>query len=612
MREARRGLRRLAIAPVLPAGADVAATGIAVDNLHVATRGGAEIVRGVSFNVAVGEVLGLVGESGSGKTTLALALLGYTAPGLEITGGSVRVGVETITGRTPRQLTRIRGRVVSYVPQDAGSALNPALTIGSQLREVRRAHARPSTPAWEDDDELRLLLERVKLDADDRMLRRYPHQLSGGQQQRVAIAMAFASRPQAVILDEPTTGLDVVTQQHLLDLIGEISADREVAIVYVSHDISVVERISSRIAVMYAGRMVEQGSQVEISRTPSHPYTEALLRCVPRITQPERPQGIPGSAPVPAPVGSKGCSFAPRCPLALDICRAEDPPAVELSAGHVAECHRTAVALPARPAVAARRMLSQDEPAEALIVNQLSAWHGNQQVLFDVNLELGAGRSVAIVGESGSGKTTFAKSIIGLHPKYSGEVRLAERVLAQSAQQRSSTDRRTIQYVFQNPYSSLNPRRTIAQILEQPARLFPEQHRTSRERVAEALERVHLSSNNLARYPRQLSGGERQRVAIARALIPKPAFLVCDEITASLDVSVQATIVDLLVSLTSEMGLGLIFITHQLPLVQAIATEAIVITHGRVNERGRTIDLLSHPTSTYTAQLVEAARAIYG
>jgi peptide/nickel transport system ATP-binding protein len=566
------------------------------------TRSGADIVDEIAISVPSGQVLGLVGESGSGKTTVGMALMGYCRPGGRVSHGDVVIDGRDLAGMRDDALRRLRGGVVAYIPQDPGTALNPALRISTQLSEMLEAHSELGEE--QRMARLREALEEVALPSDDGFLRRYPHQLSGGQQQRVAIAMAFACRPHVIVCDEPTTGLDVTTQARVLQTVRDLCRSHDVAALYVSHDLAVVAELADRVAVMYAGRIVEVGTRDQLFASPRHPYTQRLLRAVPDLAGKRAVVGIPGRAPLPGgrPVG---CFFEPRCPLAVDSCREAFPPVTELGSGHTVRCYRAADTAGGPRGEGATTVPAIEVGDSVLTIGALDARYGSTQTLFDVNVEVAGHECVALVGESGSGKTTLARCVAGLHKDYTGEIRLAGELLAPSSRRRSSEDRRRVQYVFQNPYASLNPRRTIGQTIARQLQLFfPGDRRQVGRRVAECLERVALSEDAINRFPDQLSGGERQRVAIARALAAEPALLVCDEITSALDVSVQAAIVDLLRELRADMGLSILFITHNLALIRTIADRVCVMTAGRIVETGTITDVFASPSADYTRQLL--------
>jgi peptide/nickel transport system ATP-binding protein len=565
-------------------------------------RSGPDVVRDVSFAVPAGDVLGLVGESGSGKTTVALALLGHTRRGLRITAGQVLLDGTDLLALNPRDLRAVRGARVSYVPQDPSSALNPTLRVGTQIREVLRVHAGAVGNAG---DRVAEVMREVYLDPTPEMLRRYPHQLSGGQQQRIALAMAFACRPSLIVLDEPTTGLDVSTQHHVLDTVRSLCRSYGVAAVYVSHDLAVVSGLVSDVAVMYAGRVVEIGSAAQVFGEPVHPYTRGLIGAVPSPERAEALTGIDGQQPRPGRRGV-GCSFAARCGYAIGDCTAKVPEPVTVADRSV-RCLRAWDIQGAHPK---RLPTVAGPPAVAgtptLSVRGVTASYGSTPVLSGIGLEVPPRACVAIVGESGSGKTTLARCVAGLHSNWTGEITFQGAPLARGARQRDKDVLRRVQYIFQNPYTSLNPRKTVGQIIDQQLKQFTGLSRRDRSaRVADVLEDVSLSPDFLSCYPDQLSGGERQRVAIARALVVQPELLLCDEVTSSLDVSVQAIIVELLRRIQTERHLAMIFITHNLALVRSIAQSAVVLHRGAVAESGPVEQILEHPANPYTQRLME-------
>ena len=580
---------------------------LSVDNLRVNLAGkDVDVVSEVSFSVAQGEVLGLVGESGSGKTTVAHAILGYARRGLQIAAGTVRLDGRDLLTLPPRELRKVRGASVAYVPQDPGSALNPVLRIGTQVREILTAH--PGAVA-NVDDRVREVLAEVSLEATPDMLRRYPHQLSGGQQQRVALATAFALRPSLLVLDEPTTGLDVTTQRHVLETVRDLCATYGVAGVYVSHDLAVVRELARSVGVMYAGRMVEFGVTQVIFDAPAHPYTARLLRAIPSVERSHVLEGIPGQPPRPGQ-RPEGCSFAARCPLVIDLCRQEPPPVVPVGqGGHLSRCVKaTETILPPMPqaVVSAGLPVAAADEGRGMVVRDLRASYGDTEVLHGLDLQVADQSCLAIVGESGSGKTTLARCLVGMHQKWRGEITFGGQPLQPGVKARLPEARRALQYVFQNPYTSLNPRKTVEQLVEQPLGYFFDLPRSeSRERVVKVLEDVSLSTAFLRRYPDQLSGGERQRVAIARALVVEPDLLICDEVTSALDVSVQAVVIELLRELQIRRKLMLVFITHNLSLVRAIGHQVVVMSEGRIVESGPTDDVLDRPKHEYTVRLVE-------
>jgi len=581
-----------------------------VDGLRVVlAKSTVDVVDEISLTVAAGEVVGLVGESGSGKTTVALALLGHSRRGLAIDAGTVMLEGRDVLTMTPNELRSLRGRRVSYVPQDPSSALNPSLKVGYQLREAMKVHADDDVP--DVAERMAQVLGEVHLAATQEILDSYPHQLSGGQQQRIALAMAFSCRPELIVLDEPTTGLDVATQRHVLDTVRGLCSSYGVAALYVTHDLAVIAEIADRVAVMYAGRLIELGSTAAVFESPAHPYTDGLLNAIPSPEISHVLVGMEGQPPGPGR-RPPGCLFEPRCPHAIAACSAARPPMVAVNGGqHEARCIRAKELVLSstgvdKLAAASERLEGVNADRPLLEVKGLDGRYADKQILFDVALTVPRRCCVAVVGESGSGKTTLARCVTGMHDNWSGEVTLSGLQLRARAGDRDLKALRAMQYIFQNPYTSLNPRKTVGQLVEQPLAHFTKRSAKERtERVVDTLEAAALSGDFLGRYPDQLSGGERQRVAIARALIVDPEIIVCDEITSALDVSVQAAIIELLRRLQRDRGLSILFITHNLALVRSIAQEVIVLHEGRVVERGATDTVLSHPTDAYTIRLLE-------
>jgi peptide/nickel transport system ATP-binding protein len=575
---------------------------LSVDRLRICRAGtDVDVVDDVSFSVSAGDVIGLVGESGSGKTTVALALMAYARRGLEIRAGAVVVdGVDALS-LAPRALRHLRGGTVAYVPQDPGSALNPSLRIRTQLVQALKAHA-----DGEEDIDARLdaVLEEVNLPSSLGALQRYPHQLSGGQQQRVALALAFLCRPSLIILDEPTTGLDVSTQRHVLGTVRNLCSAYGVAAVFVSHDLAVVSGLATSVAVMYAGRIVELGQTDSVFGEPTHPYTQGLLDALPSPTRTEILHGIDGQPPQPGR-RPRGCSFAPRCALRIARCETEAPPVTSV-AGRLVRCFRAGEAVTARTADVTAEDAAPVRREAILRIGDVRARYGQLEVLHGVSFDVPRSACVALVGESGSGKTTLAGCISGLHRDFSGSIAFRDDPLASGTSDRSRTTLREIQYVFQNPYASLNPRKTVGQIIAQPLEHHFDLGRREREaRVEQILDDVALARDFVSRFPDQLSGGERQRVAIARALVVDPVLLICDEVTSALDVSVQAVIVELLRRLQAERDLTMLFVTHNLALVRSIAHEVVVVADGNVIECGPVAEILDHPKQPYTVRLIE-------
>ena len=582
-----------------------AAAAIRVQGLSLGLHSGEAVVEDVSFNVAPGEILGVVGESGSGKTTVALALLGYMRPGVELRAGTIEVGGQSILGRDARGLRGLRGKVISYVAQDPGGALNPSMRVGEAILDVLRAH-RTATAS---DELVRAALARVELGSDPTIGRRYPHQLSGGQQQRVTIAMATVCEPAVAVLDEPTTGLDVLTQDRILLELTRLRDEEQMAMVYVSHDLAVVARMADRVLVKYAGRVLEHGPTEAVIEHPRHPYTQALVAAIPDVRRPRALHGIPG---VSVGVGEwpAGCAFAPRCGHTEERCHAGVPALVDANQEHSVRCVRwDELALRERLADTARASISTVAGAPLLEVSSLQASYRSGRhanvVVHDLSFGAERGQCVALVGESGSGKSTVGRCIAGLHVPSAGRISFDGQELAGAARSRPLDVRRRIQIVFQNPFESLNPRHRVRSSIERPLRVLRRLSRGDATReVGELLERVRLPRRLAERFPLELSGGERRRVAIARALAAQPDLLICDEVTSALDVSVQAAVLELLQELRRELNLSLLFITHNLGVVACMADVVLVVERGTLRETGRVDEVLSMPGHDYTRRLL--------
>ncbi|MGA8210659.1 MAG: ABC transporter ATP-binding protein [Nocardioidaceae bacterium] len=590
--------------PAEPAGTLAAGRGIVVQDLRVGLAGrDVDVVDDIDLVLAPGEVVGLVGESGSGKTTVGTSLLGYARAGALIERGKVLYADQDVLSLSWQEVRRLRGEEIAYVPQDPASALNPSIRIGRQiveLMELRGLGTAESRLAG-----ARAGLEEVGLPSDDEFLRRYSHQLSGGQVQRVALAMAFLPRPKVLVLDEPTTGLDVTTQGMVLDTMATLCRSHGVAALYVTHDLAVIHSIADRVAVMYAGQVVELGDRATIFAHPSHPYTRALLDSIPHLSHARALSGIPGRTPAPG-ARPGGCRFHDRCEFSAPVCAEAVPPLASVSPGHEVRCVRVEEigtwdisrgTVPDTDPHAARDIV--------LRVEDLDVFYGRRQVVHGVSFDVARAEVVALVGESGSGKTTISRCVGGLHKQWAGSIRFEDAELAKGARRRSASDRKRIQYIFQNPYLSLNPRLTIEQIVKRPMELFGiASGRAATDRVVELLEQVALGPAVLRHQASRLSGGERQRVAIARALAAEPDVLVCDEVTSALDVSVQGSIVSLLEDLRRSRGISMLFVTHNLALVRSIAARVQILNDGRVVESGSVVEVMDSPREDYTRRLL--------
>jgi peptide/nickel transport system ATP-binding protein len=597
------------------------------------TRGGdVEAVRKASFRVKEGETIGLVGESGCGKSTIAFGIVNFLGSNGKIVDGSILFQGEELIGRSEAEMKRIRGDRIAMVYQDPMQALNPAVRLGDQLTEVLTFHQQISeVEAWEKSVRM---LEQVYMPDPDDVMKRYPHQISGGQQQRIVIAMAMLNNPSLLIMDEPTTALDVTVEAAVLDLIEELKRDFHTANIVITHNLGVVARVSDQLCVMYAGQMVEQGSVEQIFRDPSHPYTAGLLVSVPRLGDTKKESvlhPIRGRVPPPSERPRDECVFAPRCDYATDECRKGYPELIECSPGHTARCIY-AREIAGRPRTARRRkvlavnevtdngeaanddLLSFDNikvyyPQESNSVVSLFGL-GEKKVVKavdDVSVRLAQGRTLGIVGESGCGKSTLVKGLIGLEPLTDGDVEFMGFDVTQPVSERDSRVIQEMQMVFQNPDSTLNPSYTIGKQIARPIKKFKTvPARQVKNEVIRLLRAVRLNPHYYDRLPRQLSGGEKQRVGIARALASRPDLIICDEPVSALDVSVQAAVINLLLEIQNIYGSSMIFIAHDLSVVRYFSDDIAVMYLGKIVEIGPSEAIYSPPYHPYTEALLSA------
>ena len=514
------------------------------------------ILKDVNLQVKPKDIIGLVGESGSGKSTLALALMGYTNDGCFIKSGAIQFDNKDIVQLPIEALAAIRGSQIALIPQNAGQALTPTMKVGPQIQEVLQFHSDIDKANYK--SRVIELLNDVKLPDPEQIFSRYPHQLSGGQQQRVAIAMALAVKPDLLILDEPTTGLDATTQVHILDLLKALIHKHNVAMVFVSHDFGAVSRLCNKVCVMYKGEIVEHGDIKKVLLEPEHSYTQALLKAVPVI-------------------GKNQKNTLPVTPQD----EVEKETSISLTDLKISY-HRNTLW---------QSITRQAEP-EATVDN--------------INLTLKKGETLALIGESGSGKSTILKTIAGLNKANGGEIIFNGKPL-EILEKRSKKQKKQIQMIFQNPDASLNPKQTILQILSKPLQLYFNMNSAQcHERAKELLIQVHLNPDYLYRNPTMLSGGEKQRVAIARAFASEPELLLCDEITSALDVTVQATVLTLLKELQLKFNTSYIFIAHDLAIVESIADQIAILNKGRICEVGETKSVFANPTHPYTKTLLNS------
>ena len=579
------------------------------------------ILKNITTNIKKGETVGIVGESGSGKSTLALAMMGYVKQGLYTVGGECEYNNNNLLEMKNRDLEKIRGRKIAMIPQNAGQALTPNLKIGYQIDEALQLHTNFNKD--ERDKKISELLNKVRLPSPDTMALRYPHELSGGQQQRVAVAMALAGTPDLLFLDEPTTGLDVTTQAHVLELLNFIAKDTGTSMVYVSHDLGAIAQVSDRIIVMYSGEIVLEGPSRSILKKPIHPYTHGLLKSIPKLALAGLPDSMPGSQPQPGSINS-GCSFFDRCNFAEKKCKNSSP---ELE--YIGDLETSVRCFNYKSLIednSKSNQISKDQKIikknEILKLSNVSISYAKQKLIDqilnritdknptvkDINIDINKGETLALVGESGSGKSTILKSIAGLLRTKDGIIRFdQDRDLSSNVKERGPNDLRAIQLIFQNPDESLNPNHTVEEILAQPLKLyFALKGDELKNNIIDLLQKVRLGEFYMTRYPRQLSGGEKQRVAVARAFAAKPDIILCDEVTSALDVSVQAAVLNLLQKLKEDFGTTYIFVSHDLAVVKAISDRVAVLYQGRLCEVGPSKDVYQFPSHPYTEVLLGA------
>lgn len=605
-----------------------------------------DVLTDVSLRIKRGEAYGLVGESGCGKSTVALAALRYLAHNGRVRSGRIAIAGEDVLALDREGLRRLRAHKVSMVYQDPASALNPTLTIARQLSEAFEAAGASAADALA---QAHAMLARVRIADPARVLASWPHQLSGGMQQRVVIAMALASNPALLILDEPTTGLDATVEAEVLALVAQLRAELGMAVLLISHDLGVIARMCERVGVLYAGRLVEEGATQDVFERARHPYTVGLLRCLPapgRTKAHGMLDTIAGELPAPGTL-THGCIYAPRCRLADARCREHAPPPHRMEATHgeqMSRCHyhERAIALPASDAANASDSIAADASIDAyasaptamrapevgiqqtneqtdknapvvLRATHLSRTFGHGEralrVLDDVSLELRAGETLGLVGESGSGKTTLAKLLLGVHTADAGgTVELDGKPLAARLARRNAQALRALRMVFQHPDASLNRALPVNRLVSRALVRAADEHpgADNATRIASLLDAVRVPIRYLNARARQLSGGLKQRVAIAQAFAGEPRVVICDEPTSALDVSVQAAILNLLARLQRERGVSYLFISHDLDVVRYLADRVMVLYAGRVVESGPASAVLGGPCHPYTETLLNA------
>jgi peptide/nickel transport system ATP-binding protein len=606
-----------------------------VDHLAVTfhtPRGTFRLVRDVSLEIHRGEVLALVGETGSGKTITAFTIMGYlpglirSLPGTTKIDGSILFEGEDLVQMTPSELNNLRGNRIAMVYQNPATSLTPTMRIGKQMEEILTKHLQLDTQQAQ--QRTAELFESVRLAEPDRIGRRYPHELSGGMQQRVMIAMALACEPDLLVMDEPTTSLDVTMEATMLDLVLDLKERTNTAILFVSHNLGAVARVANRVAVMYAGQTIEEAPVRELFKNPKHPYTAGLLQSVPQSPSDPgtvtRLRSIPGGIYTPEEATGEACLFAPRCPMAQDSCRTEAPATFDIGDGRHSRCFFWN---DMRPDVwGDLEPLSEEKPESAekvLTAKGLRRFYGKWQrkylffgpqvnppvqAVTDIGFEVRSGRTLGIVGESGSGKTTAARTVVGLIPRDQGELRLRDEELAPRVEKRTGKQLAGMRMVFQNPTASLNPKIPIRHVIIRTLRKFTDLSREdSHERAVELARAVRLDPAYLDRRPDELSGGELQRVALAASFAGNADLIVADEAVSSLDVSVQAQVLNLLEQHQRETSTSYVFISHDLGVVRYVSDDILVIYAGNVVESGPTESVLNVPSHPYTEALLSAA-----
>ena len=603
-----------------------------VEDLHVhfvTTRGVVRAVEGISYKVKPGETVALVGESGCGKSVSSLAIMRLLAkPAGRVVAGQILFQGRNLLELPEDDMRAIRGRDIAMIFQEPMTSLNPVLTIGFQIMEPLLIHLGMTMEAAR--ARAAELLKMVGMPDPERRLDQYPHQFSGGMRQRVMIAIALSCNPKLIIADEPTTALDVTIQAQILKLMKDLSRDLGIAMVIITHNLGIVARYADRVNVMYAARLAEQGSAAAVFAKPLHPYTAGLLRSVPRLDKPrglklETIDGLPPNLLDPP----LGCRFAPRCPAKQDACVAAPPPLIEAEPHHYSACIRAKEMAQigpaglrlqsANPRPPSAKQLDKAQPL--LRVHDLRTYFevgAGLQLLKRERLEVRAvdgvsfevfrGETLGLVGESGCGKTTVGRTLLRLEQATDGEIVFDGTNVTRVEGQKLKDYRRQIQVIFQDPYSSLNPRMTIGEIIAEPMRVYnlvPDA-KAARNRVVELLTQVGLFDYMTERYPHELSGGQRQRVGIARALAMEPSFIVCDEPVSALDVSIQAQIINLLEDLQQKFKLTFLFIAHDLAVVRHISDRVIVMYLGKVMEIADRDTLYAEPLHPYTKALLDA------
>ncbi len=583
-------------------------------------------VRGVNLSVEKGKTQGIVGESGCGKSTLAFAIMGYLDRNGRIDSGQIFLDGEDISDKPESWMRKIWGRELNIVYQDPSAALNPSIKVGKQIGEVLETHEGMT------EDEARSqsidTLEELQISDPGIVVDSFPHQLSGGMRQRVCLAMALVSQPKLLVMDEPTTNLDVTVEAKILDIIKDLKKEFETTILYITHDLGVVYEVSDRSGVMYAGQFVEEGPTDELIGNPIHPYTRGLLRSVPEVSA-ETVKGklrpIKGSV-VELDDLPSGCKFNPRCPYMQENCTGTEPEVRAFGEDRYVRCYEAKVVAEDNYE---KRVESSEESYETsesgegekiLEAERVKKYFGEAssglfsfgeadervKAVDDVSFGLDEGDTLGVVGESGCGKSTLARTIIGLEDITEGQITLEDRDISVPIEGREPEVLKQIRIVFQDPRATLNPKRTIRQTMMRPIQLAGANREEALDKTRELLEAVDLGPSYMDRHPDQLSGGQKQRVAIARAFASTPELILCDEPTSSLDVSIQSSIINLLLDLQGELDTSFMYISHNLAVVSYISDYMAVMYLGRIVEVGPTTNILNPPYHPYTEALLSS------